>query len=367
MKIKRYISIVLVLIFCILCVTVVIPVLAKKNNPTSPDTTPTLLDIWYIEGFEGGSVSRLSWLRARCLEYEKAHKGILICVTSYTETQAADKLAAGEKFDLISFPTGLGSALLPHLADYDGSMYGVMDNFAAAGVNGNTQIAVPYMAGAYGLFIRELDKERLNIADLASELYKAAYTKKVGKNTINMQPLVQGSGAYNNPLPAVSYKPDSVSLPRTQYEAYVAFCRNRTATVLLGTQRDMYRLNNRMEQGNIEALNFVPLFGHNDLCQFMAISAATAKHSEAVSFIEFLLSDVTQHKLTTVGMFSPSYRDLYTAPWYVAVEEKYDTMNVVNAFIPLRTTPSLRATPPRRGIEGWQAEPDGVVLTRLTK
>jgi ABC-type glycerol-3-phosphate transport system substrate-binding protein len=333
MKIKRYISIVLVLIFCILCVIFVIPTLAKKNSGgTAPDTTPTLLDIWYIEGFEGGSVSRIGWLRARCLEYEQAHKGILMCVTSYTETQAADKLAAGEKFDLISFPTGLGSALLPHLADYDGSMYGVLDNFAAAGVADNTQIAVPYMAGAYGLFIRELDKERLNIADLASELYKTSYTKKVGKNTINMQQLVYGSGAYNNPLPAVSFKPEAAQAPKTQYEAYVAFCRNRTATVLLGTQRDMYRLNNRMEQGNIEALNFVPLFGHNDLCQFMAISAATAKHSEAKSFVEFLLSDATQHKLTTVGMFSPVYRDLYTAPWYAAVEEGYDSMKVVGTF-----------------------------------
>jgi hypothetical protein len=332
MKIKRIISIILVLIFCIVCIIFVIPALAKKNNPTAPDTTPTLLDIWYIEGFEGGSVSRIGWLRSRCLEYEKAHKGILICVTSYTETQAADKLAAGERFDLISFPTGLGATLLPHLADYDGSMYGVLDNFAAAGVADNTQIAVPYMAGVYGLFIRELDKERLNITDLASEIYKAGYTKKVGKNTINMQPLVQGSGAYNNPLPATTFKPEAALPKRTQYEAYVAFCRNRTATVLLGTQRDMYRLNNRVEQGNIEALEFVPLFSHNDLCQFMAVGAASAKHSEAVSFIEFLLSDATQHKLTTVGMFSPSYRDLYTAPWYAAVEEKYDSMRVVNAF-----------------------------------
>ena len=312
---------------------------ALPNLPTRPQTQqPTsyqgVVEMWNVETFEGGVGSRESWLTNRASKFESAHKGLFVHVTTLSVEQVETKLAEGETFDLICFSRGVGTVVKDRLAPYTGSVGAIKDNFVISGQVDGSLYAVPLYSGAYCLFARS---EMVSADRLLTEALTAKYTRKIGKNTVELQPLICGFTPYNSPLSALALSgvkgKARVDENVTQYEAYEKFVGNQTAVTLLGTQRDMYRLSQRESNGKIDKLNFAPLVGYTDLAQYVAVSSTAAdKANSCVEFIEYLTGNEAQSTLVNLSLFSVLQTNFYTSDRYAECERALGSAYVPNAF-----------------------------------
>ena len=121
-----------------------------------------IIEVWYVESFEGGQGSRASWLRSRATELEKRYSGLYFDIATLTYSQLTDKLNDGQLPDLISFSIGAGNIVLPFLQPYNGSV-DCYDNLLMSGEADNTVYAVPYCAGMYSLFARQKHLDQLHV------------------------------------------------------------------------------------------------------------------------------------------------------------------------------------------------------------
>ncbi len=312
-------------------------IFAMPNLPQTPTTDINasyqgVINLWLVDSFEGGSGSRQAWFTKRSAQFEGQNKGLFVCVTSLTESQLMAKLASGQKFDLICFSRGVGAKVLDKLAPMDVDFGSVLDNFAQSGRVHNATYAVPIFAGTYCVFARKSQQN----GDVLTNCLTTTFTKKVGKNTIELAPLVCGFASYNSPLTALSangvkgaFTPDYT---KSQYTAYEQFVANKTAVTLLGTQRDMYRLDKKLELGKMEELLFAPLTAYTDLVSYVGVSKDTANPAICQKYVQYLLSDTVQQSVHDMAMFSVTRQDLYTHPWYSACEKGLSTANVPNVF-----------------------------------
>lgn len=308
--------------------------------PLQPDITPvteiTVINMWHIESWEGGNGSRSGWLNRRMLSYESNHKGVYISITTYTQQQALDKLAQGETFDIISFSIGVGNKLLQYLTTYRGAVGDVGTLLDGGTVNGDV-VALPYMTGVYSLIARTSDLQQAGTEILQGAL-SSSITRKVGKNTVVLQSLQSGFAQYNNSVQALVangvHGQLQVDYSVTQYSAYENFVKGNTSTILLGTQRDMYRVYNRVEQGRLPQMQCHVVGGYTDLVQYVAISGNTSHYDRCVDVIQHLISDKVQDTLSSIYMLSTTGRQLYTSnSWFAQAQEKVNQgMATVNVF-----------------------------------
>lgn len=323
-KLRQACGVVCLAVF-VFCVAVfVLPLLPKR--PVSADKTEYggVLQMWNVESFEGGCGSRQNWLTKRAAKFERANKGTYVHVETITPAQAEDRLSRGETFDIVGFSFGSGALfcdkLLPVAVPHN-----VADNFKQSATYGSSTYAIPYLSGVYCLFARQSE---LAEEDLPSQCLTKRITRKVGKRVYELQPLTYGVSYYNNPLYALALSGvrGSAELSElTQYGAYEGFVAHTSAVTLLGTQRDLYRLNKRTEQGKIEPLAVLPLGGYTDLVQYVGISDGANK-AAAEAFCKYLLSAEAQSSLVDIGMFSVTdsiYSDQIYKRCEVALAECY--------------------------------------------
>lgn len=309
-------------------------IFAMPNLPQTPTTAPSsgytgVINLWLVDSFEGGSGSRQTWFTKCSAKFEQQNKGLFVCVTALSEDQLLDRLQSGQKFDLLCFSRGVGAKVFDKLSPLEVDYGNVLDNFVESGQVGNTTYALPVYAGMYCLFARATQQKE----HILSNCLNTTFVRKVGKNTLTLQPLVCGFAPYNSPLTALatsgargSFAPD---YNKTQYTAYEQFVNNQTAVTLLGTQRDMYRLTKRMEMGKMEELLFVPLSSYTDLVTYVGVNRDTQNLASCLKYINYLLSDNLQHSIAEMSMFSVTRQDLYTSNWYHLCES-----NITNAFVP---------------------------------
>ena len=312
---------------------------ALPNLPIRPQTEqPTsyqgVVELWNVEAFEGGVGSRESWLTNRAAKFESARKGLFVHVTTLSEEQVETKLSEGQTFDMICFSRGVGALVKDKLAPYTGAVSAIKDNYLISGQVDGSLYAVPLYSGAYCLFART---EMVSSDALVTEALTAKFTRKVGKNTFELQPLICGFTPYNSPLSALALSgaKGKVSADETitQYQAYEKFVANQTAVTLLGTQRDIYRLSQRESNGKIDALSFAPLSGYTDLAQYVAVSSdAGDKANSCVEFIEYLTSDEAQASLVNLSLFSVLDATFYTSDRYRECEAGLGKAYVPNVF-----------------------------------
>ena len=62
-----------------------------------------VIELWNVDTFEGGSVSRTTFIENRCVEFEKKHKGVLILVKNITLEQLELNLKSNKKPSIITF------------------------------------------------------------------------------------------------------------------------------------------------------------------------------------------------------------------------------------------------------------------------
>lgn len=291
-----------------------------------------VLRLWNVEEFEGGVGSRKSWLTSRAAKFERRNKGVCVCVTSLTYQQAKDKLAQGEQFDVVSFSRGLGSDVLPYLQQVYATE-DMLDNMQQSATLGGCVYAFPYYSGIYCLFARESD---LSQDQLKQQCLTKTATRKIGKNSFSLVPLTCGFTSFNSPLSAlylsgVSGKVE-VSQQTTQYQAYQQFVSNKFAVCLLGTQRDLYRLDKRVADGKTDKLSFLPLDGYCDLVQYLGVNKYCDKVDVCVEFCRYLTSAEVQQTLVDVRMFSVLRQSVYTEQKYVDCQLALSKAYVPNVF-----------------------------------
>lgn len=249
----------------------------EKSLDLNPVTYQGIITVWQIDSFEGGTGSRKQFLLDCGTSFEKKHKGVLIMVTTHTINSAEENFKKGVYPDLISYGVGLDIQNVSKIKT---------ENPLAVALLGSNEYGAVWCRGVYCII------ENVN--------YK-------GKEEFS---LTVSKGNFTNPLVALldAEKVYAVNKVLTPLDAYVNFVSGNTR-YLLGTQRDVVRLNNRGFEYGVEALN-----GFSDLNQFISVvSKDEQKRFYAEQFVNYLLSDDIQKSLNKIAMFSAqltvSYED----------------------------------------------------------
>lgn len=280
------------------------------------------LELWEIDTFEGGSASRARFLEKVAFEYQKKTATVYVIVRSLELEQAKNLLENGTTPDLISFGLGAGDMVSAFAQSIDVPDRVRSDLLAGGRLEGEN-LAVPWCMGGYVLCSQK-DLGEFCASDLA------ALQEQTELDII-------GTGyAYNLPSRALSEEQTAFlgKSTRSQYQAYEAFLRGNEFEVLLGTQRDFFRINNKVNLGAISEIYYSYLSKYTDLLQYMAI---TTKKPELVSvaneFIKYVTDSKVQQKLTSIGMFSVTQDYIYDDEYKEFEKALHEKLQVMNVFV----------------------------------
>lgn len=230
-----------------------------------------IVTLWHIDSFEGGRGSRRQFLLDAAAGFEKIHKGVLVMVISHTKASAEADFEKGIYPDLISF--GGGTEVKNAVA------FNAERSFKG-GNAGDKTFFTPWCRGGYVL-----------ISNPKLAEYSGGAIEK----------LLVSQAEYTQPLIALNEQ--GITSVETEIlppmDAYVKFTGGKIP-YMLGTQRDVFRLVSR-------GMDFLttPFTEYNDLYQYIGITSTdTVKTLYAEKFINYLLSDAVQNKLSKISMFS---------------------------------------------------------------
>lgn len=258
-----------------------------------------ILSLWQIDCFEGGVGSRRQFLLDVAASFEKKNQGVLVMVCNYTTEEAEKKLNEGVKPDMISF--GGGIRVNP---ECELSVHGEV-----GGKVGNKTYAAVWCRGGYFLFYKEENLDFKNIPLKNLVVSKQKYT-----------------------LPLVAALEYGIKAERIEYvssaKAYSDFANGKIG-VMIGTQRDLFRLNNRGISYKAEYLG-----EFTDLNQYLSITSTDrTKQIYCQRYAEYLMSEEIQKKLKKIGMSS-----------YVT-EVEYEEENLLSMQTVQKSTVSAFLTP----------------------
>ncbi len=248
--------------------------IGENKKITAQKNYKGIISLWQIDSFEGGIGSRQKFLLGVASKFEKREQGVLIMVSNYTIEGANQNIKKGILPDIISFGGGINISPLNELTV----------EASSGGRIGNKSYATAWCYGSYFL-ISNVEKDIKNIDKLT--VSQAEYTL----------PLI---ALLQSELRANEY---TVIPPKQAFSDFI----NGKTKFLLGTQRDIYRL-----QGKSINYNAVQLNGFSDVNQYVAI---TAKDEEKIffanKFINYLLSSEIQSKVSDIGMLSYNQKNEY--------------------------------------------------------
>ena len=245
-----------------------------EKKPIKTEEYKFVLTLWNIDVFEGGTGSRADFLAARA--NERTDDGIIILVKSHTPESVKKSIENGEIPDMVSFGVGVDSVRLlcrelPS-SDFKG------------GVIGGKTYAVPWCSGGYYLIAKQADNRLI---------------EGLNSKNANIGSVIVSQNSYN--LPVLSMKTSGVTATAAEYlspmDAYLKFV-TKDGGVLLGTQRDLRRLQKRGV-----AFTAYPLTGFSDLCQYIAVTTKSdEKYRACLDFLRYIASEKVQDKLWKIGM-----------------------------------------------------------------
>ena len=259
---------------------------------SKPKIHTKIYTIWHIETFEGGGKSRLTYLKNLANSIEQENKEVLFHISTIDPNKLLNTLKTSIP-DIVSFGFGLGKILLPHLVVQDNS-YSVRDALFASGIFNNKLYAIPYIIGGYAHF----------------------------SHSENNQQTIYGLNNFVTP----SSTENLIGYP-SQYEAYKKFANDKKVN-LVGTTRDLFRVNNLNEIGRTNA-TITPLDDYTNLIQYVA---ATKNDDIIKLFISYLLSSSYQAKLTEYSLFSSLNTKIYSHGIYSDMENALFNAKVPKVF-----------------------------------
>ena len=331
----KTISLILVIIFVCFTTFVAIP---KLSSTATVQSEYRLITLWHVDNFASGKISKADWLKKVATLFEKRNKGVLINIVNLTQSQAIELLDQGKTFDLVCFSQGIGERLLPLLTPYEGRVLST-ENFTEGGVVNGFQYALPYLSGGYCFFVRQSALQ--NAENFPQNALNLATTKKVGKNVVTLDSLhfgTQESTLTEVALALVCGKAERQNFD--QYHTYVDFVRGKFVC-LLSTQRDLWRLSQRIESGKLEKL-YMQVAPFTDLVQYVGIASGTKFFHLAQEFACFLQTDEVQQTLTSAGLFSVVGRNDYTDEWYKEMQNQLNVAKTTSVFLSLEQISALK-------------------------
>ena len=277
-----------------------------------------VIEIWNIDSFESGYFSKSSFLEKVAKDFQKRNKGTYVLVRNITEGECKYLLESGYKPSLISCSYGVVNGLKQYICSYSSDLnFEIFDNLSSAGRDKDGLLyGLAWCMGYYCLISTEskIGKTESDGTQSLNEIaYSSNYEYKVGKKSFESKSLVYGRSEYLMPKNAVfAYNkarsiqtmPQNFIALKSQYSAYSTFLSNG-ATILLGTQMDICRMENRVKQGKVSGVIYKPLMAWTDLIQFMFLiqNENELEKKYAEKFSEFLVSSSIQERVEKMGMF----------------------------------------------------------------
>ncbi len=257
----------------------------------------TIYTVWHVETFEGGGKSRIDYLKTIARDMEKQDNQVLFMIKSVAPEKLSAELEASSP-DIISFGFGVGELVLPYLVPQENS-FDVRDELISSGSFNKKFYAVPYIVSGYAMFNHSMQ---------ASEFH-------VGSNSY-----IKPQNIYSN----LNLTPKE---NETQYEAYKDFVYDKKVS-LLGTGRDLFRINNLNSIGRTNAI-INPIYTYTDLIQYLGIINS---NETTQKFMNLALSDSYQNSLIDYSLFSSKYNKIYYDGIYNDMEDAIMSCKIPNCF-----------------------------------
>ena len=256
-------------------------------------------ELWHIESFEGGGANRLNYLKQLAIDYEKENPTTLFMVKLINAEQIDEALTLG-KPHLISFSEQVAKIVLPYLLEFD-SEYNIQEHYLQSSTYNGKLMALPYIASGYCYFTKTNSPQNL-------QLYTA-------------------NNNFHNALSLINGELINEEKTLTSYQCYTKFV-NGNNIKLLGTARDLFRVKNLESLGRF-SVNYEPVSSFTDLIQYLG---TITNDKEVSNFINYIMNDTNQYKLSDLSLFSTKHLKLYTEPTYSQMEEALKLCNVPNIF-----------------------------------
>ena len=308
---------VLIMVVVFLCV-VSGAVVAKKINRELDENffgtrnKETIIELWHMETFEGGTASRARYLEKRAIEFEKLNKGVFVLVKSVSAEELELALQNGGLPDFISFGYGVQDLIKKYLSPLNLKNAGnLKQTFYKSGQQEGTLFTVPFCYSRNLLFSTPKTLENAGLNEnckLSDVLFNSGYSVSLKKRIKTIYSCV--FGGLNNPGLNIFSDTQNAILPESEklssFNAYLKFM-GGAANILVGNLRDLARLQNKLESGQISQLLCEPYLNKTSLTQNFAVfsTASSAKQMLANSFIDYCLEPSSQEKLKEIGLFSP--------------------------------------------------------------
>ena len=263
--------------FIMIAVCILVSFCRQPKNAISgqKENYKAIIEIWQIDTFEGGVGSRTTFLRNTANNFSKKYKDLLFLVTSHTIETANNLIEKGVYPDLISYG-GNSFNIINKLQNIKG--YSQKDG----GDLSNKRYMLAWCKGGYFEIKRSSVKTHSKVI--------------VSNGEFNLGSVAKLFSSYNSC--------DSVIM--TPKESYTAFLNDKNS-VLIGTQRDIFRLKSR-------EIDFTatPINEYCDMYQYISVVyKSDEKSSQSMTFLKYLLSEEVQKTLTKIGMYSCLYDNLY--------------------------------------------------------
>ena len=290
----------LVLIGAISCYVLMFGIKKVRNYEILKGETKqqTIYTIWHVETFEGGGKARIDYLKTIARQMEKENEEVLFIVKAIAPEKLSSELEVS-KPDIISFGFGVGEIVLPYLVSQENT-FDVRDELIASGSFNKKFYAVPYIVSGYAMFNHSMNESEFHVGS-------NSYTKPQNIYlTLNLTPTENES----------------------QYEAYKDFVYDKEVQ-LLGTGRDLFRINNLNSIGRTNAM-ITPINTYTDLIQYLGIINS---NKTTQKFISLALSDIYQDTLVDYSLFSSKYNKLYYDGIYNDMEYAILNCAIPNVFV----------------------------------
>lgn len=279
-----------------------------------------IIEIWNVDTFESGTVSKTNLLNAAAKKFQQKNKGLYVLVRNVTENECLNMLNDGQFPDMFSCSYGVAGLIKENLMGIEEGAFNIYTNFLNAGKNEKGELlGVPWCAGSYYLISTKSNLQKAKIdgeVDLLEIALDHGYEVTNKKKTKIVYSLDFGMGRYLVPQMAIASYNDSKKLSVSENSfnsqnikssSYSAYCRfvAGESVLLLGTQRDVFRMKNREVNGKISDVLYKPLTKYTDLVQFMFMTKGEddVKNYYKQEFAKFLTSDYVQQQVMDSGLF----------------------------------------------------------------
>lgn len=271
------------------------------------NNTKVVLDLCHVETFEGGSASREGYLRRQAQKFNKQNSNFFISITTMSLDEFELNMAHGYEADIYSFGIGAGDKLKEKLQPLK-KINNIRDDLQKNAMIDGKIYAYPYILSGYAVISYE--SLTTNDQNLTARLQSSASGKKIVNGTVfGMKNTTPAQALVEN---GITLSMQDLIIENSSYLAYTTFL-NKNTKSLLGTARDVARLKNREQMGNISPCVYSYLSGYSDLIQYLGISKLLSgvKSEVATAFAKLLLKEEAQRDLSSIGLFSVTSNKIY--------------------------------------------------------